>query len=142
MGHRLTTRSGHCFQCNPKQKAFEKKHGKSGYVYIAGSLRGKLLKIGTTDDVADRTRTLCSERYAGFSDWRILAKILTDDRGTLEDRALNRLIAYTVGDTIRLKEARRCSFDSAFTALAEVVGREREGEIELLAKDWRSYNFE
>jgi hypothetical protein len=26
-GHRLATRYGHCFQCNPKQKAFENKHG-------------------------------------------------------------------------------------------------------------------
>jgi hypothetical protein len=40
-----------------------------------------------------------------------------------------------------LKEARRCSFETALEALQMVVGREREDEIELLAKDWRDYDF-
>ncbi len=140
-GHRLTTRSGHCFQCNPKQKAFEKKHGRAGYVYIAGSKEGKLLKIGATDDVEDRTRTLCSERYAGCSDWKMLARVRTEARGKFEDRTLELLSAFGVGDSIRLTEARRCSFEIAFEALQSAVGRSREGEIELLAKDWRSYEF-
>jgi hypothetical protein len=123
MGNRLATRSGHCFQCNPKQKAFEEKHGKSGYVYIAGSRQAKLLKIGTTDDIADRTRTLCSERYAGFSDWRMLARVQTDKRGTFEDRTLDRLSAFAVGASIRLKESRRCSFEKAWKLYR--CGRER-----------------
>jgi hypothetical protein len=100
-----------------------------------------MIKIGTTDDVADRTRTLRSERYAGYSDWRMLAKVRIDNRGTFEDRTLDRLNAFAVGDAIRLKEARRCSFETALEALQAVVGGDRENEIELLAKDWRDYNF-
>lgn len=143
-GHRLTSRSGHCFQCNPKQKAFERKHGRPGYVYVAGSLRGKLLKIGTTDDLSDRLRTLCSEGaqgYAGFSDWRMLASIRTDNRGTLEDRVLARLRAFSIGADARVKEARRCSFELALEALQAEAGRERENQIELVEKNWQLYNF-
>ena len=46
-GHRLKTRGGHCIQCNTSRLGFQKPHDAEQYVYIAGSLSERLIKIGT-----------------------------------------------------------------------------------------------
>jgi hypothetical protein len=45
-GHKLRTRSGHCVMCNSAPLGFQKRNDLSGYVYVAGSKSGKLIKIG------------------------------------------------------------------------------------------------
>jgi len=46
--HRLRTRAGHCVQCDIKKLAFLRRHTKPAFVYIAGSLSGRVLKIGSS----------------------------------------------------------------------------------------------
>src|SRR6266545_1528099 len=54
MGHRLRTRAGHCIQCNPTNIAFQRREDTPGYVYIAGSLSGRVIKIGTAGGLNQR----------------------------------------------------------------------------------------
>lgn len=83
-GHRLRTRAGHCVQCDPKKIAFEGRHSKSGYIYIAGSLATRLVKVGGTASLSDRDRTLRDQGYGGAYDWRILYSVWVDDYGKSE----------------------------------------------------------
>jgi hypothetical protein len=114
----------------------------------AGHVTGRLIKIGHTSDVADRERTLCSEPYANFSDWRIVASVWIDKRGNLEDRTLARLDRYKVritsvreGQDVVQKEVRNCSFEIALEALAaELDGMARQREINLVP-NWKVYNW-
>src|SRR5260370_33669925 len=46
MGHRLRTRAGHCIQCKPTNIAFQRREDTPGYVDIACSLAGPVLKSG------------------------------------------------------------------------------------------------
>lgn len=74
-GHRIRTRAGHCFQCDPLKLVYQIRHSTSGYVYIAGTLAGRLIKIGTAKDIPQRERQLRAEGYAGFSDWVVLFSV-------------------------------------------------------------------
>src|SRR5262249_11568656 len=84
-GHRLRTRAGHCVQCDPKKLGYLRHHTSAGYVYIAGTLRGRLIKIGSADNPWQRLERLRAEKYGGFADWDVLAHVSIDKRGGLED---------------------------------------------------------
>jgi hypothetical protein len=58
-GHRLRSRPGHCIQCDTARIAFVKRHQASAYIYIAGSLESKLIKVGRCD--LARTPRLCAQ---------------------------------------------------------------------------------
>src|SRR5215212_3101491 len=53
-GHRLRTRAGHCVQCDPKKLAWVLRETACGQVYVAGSLEGRLIKIGCCFDWEQR----------------------------------------------------------------------------------------
>jgi hypothetical protein len=90
-GHRIRTRAGHCFQCDPLKLVYQIRHSKSGYVYIAGSLSGRVIKIGTAKYVGQREGQLRAERYAGYSDWTVLYAIHVSEAGRVEHDASARL---------------------------------------------------
>src|SRR3954467_15069268 len=71
-GHRLRTRAGHCIQCNPINIAYQRREDTPGYVYIAGSLSGRVIKIGTTGDLNQRENQMRGEGYGGSKDWIVL----------------------------------------------------------------------
>src|SRR5947209_3307686 len=71
-GHRLRTRPGHCAQCDPKKIAYQERFANPGYVYIAGSLAGRVVKIGTCINVPQRENQIRTEGYGGQSDWVVL----------------------------------------------------------------------
>src|ERR1700733_2095023 len=54
LSHRLRTRAGHCIQCKPLNIAFQRREDTPGYVYIAGSLSDRIIKIGTTGNIVQR----------------------------------------------------------------------------------------
>lgn len=84
-GHRLFTRSGHCIQCDTSKISYIRRFGDTGYVYIAASKKGRLLKVGSTSDVESRSSTLNSEGgYAGADDWVIIAYAKTPGMGRVE----------------------------------------------------------
>jgi hypothetical protein len=83
--HRLFTRKGHCIQCDTSKIAFIRRFGDAGYVYIAATPKGRLLKVGSTSDVTSRSSTLNTEGgYAGFDDWVIIAHAKIQSMGRVE----------------------------------------------------------
>ena len=91
-GHRLKTRPGHCAQCDTSKLARQTRYNTSGSVYIAGSLQTRLLKIGSTDNVELRERTLLYESgYASAPDWKLLFHTRVAKKGEVEAAALRSL---------------------------------------------------
>lgn len=72
------------------------RHDKRAYVYIAASYAGKLIKIGSSGDVADRANKLCEYLYGGFGDWQVLSTVATDAAGRIECDVHSRLLPYSV----------------------------------------------
>jgi hypothetical protein len=93
-GHTLRTRSGHCCQCNTAVLGFQKRNDSEGVVYIAGSLTGKIIKIGFSKAVEVREESLNRTRYAGFLDWKILFALRSKDAGKIENKANSILRPY------------------------------------------------
>lgn len=129
-GHRLKTRSHHCVQCNIINIAFQERYRSPGYVYIAGSLNGRVIKIGTASDITQRENQLRSERHAGFRDWEVLFFIRVDEAGRVEHEASARLASNKVfkeyvkdGFYQTAIEVLQCSFSDALSAIAGTVGQ-------------------
>lgn len=86
--HRLYTRAGYCMQCDTQKIAHMRAYEAQGYVYIAASISGKLLKIGATTAIESRNITLNREGgYAGYADWEIIAHAKTTKMGVTEFNA-------------------------------------------------------
>ena len=49
-GHTMRNRNGRCVQCNPASFAFERRYEQEAFVYIAGSIRKKIIKVGAIRD--------------------------------------------------------------------------------------------
>lgn len=101
-GHRIRTRAGHCAQCKPASIGFTARETLSGHVYIAGTLRGRLVKIGVAGDIAQRERQLRAERYGGFGDWLILVHVWVNDCGKIEREISDRIRGESSAATGRM----------------------------------------
>lgn len=129
-GHRLKTRPGHCAQCDTSKLARQTRYNTPGSVYIAGSLQTKLLKIGSTDDVEQRARTLQYERgYGAAPDWKLLFHARVARKGEVEAAALRSLNAYKVarhyvknGAHQEAAELLEVPFSKALVAVVDVIG--------------------
>ena len=123
----IRTRAGHCIQCNPARIAFALRDDISAFVYIAGSARAELIKVGLTTDLDARQRNLRIERWAGCSDWQVLAFVECPEAGRAE-RAAHALLStwstsceYSQGGTRHQScEVFRCDFADARDALLAV----------------------
>lgn len=145
-GHLLRTRAGHCIQCDPKKIAYMRRETVTGYVYIAGTLEGRLIKIGQTDDIERRAKRLKAESYGGFSDWRVLICVQVKNAGKTEREISSRISGKRVaggyfkdGEAQTAIEMIQCSFSSALSVFADetlaMVDREE------LVKIFRDYEF-
>lgn len=144
-GHRLRTRSNHCAQCNPAALAFQRRHRTKGFVYIAGSLTGRVVKIGGTESIRARFESLRSSAYAGLSDWELLRRVESDQYGLLEKAtqsllmSCQRVLPYVKNDKPQeATEVFACGFKTASMALdaatAKIGSRIQVGEVRLCAK--------
>jgi hypothetical protein len=70
-GHTLRTKSGHCLQCAPLNLTFSKRDNDGGILYIAYSAQSGYIKIGSSQSIDTRAKTLRQQNYGGFSDWVI-----------------------------------------------------------------------
>ncbi|EHR01237.1 GIY-YIG nuclease family protein [Bradyrhizobium sp. WSM471] len=145
-GHFIRTRAGHCAQCKPANIGFTARESASGYVYIAGSLLGRVIKIGVAGDMGQRARQLNSERYGGHGDWSVLIHVWVDDCGKIERTISDRIKGERVYATYwkdgleqTAKEMIQCSFSTAFKAYTEIVGS-IVNEQRYLAQ-WHEYEF-
>jgi hypothetical protein len=93
-GHELRSRKGNCIQCRPANIAFELRHHAAAYVYIAGSIIGKLIKIGSSKDPHNRLYIANLDSYAGLSDWQPLYSAYVPRAGKIETGVQSALSLY------------------------------------------------
>ncbi|WP_442590280.1 GIY-YIG nuclease family protein [Pedobacter sp. AW31-3R] len=88
------TIGGHCPQRDPSKIALALRENKPGYIYLGGSIKGGLIKVGSTSDSKDRIKNLNlhKSKLAGFEDWEILYEARTENLGKLE-RILNQKLS-------------------------------------------------
>lgn len=141
-GHRLTTRSGHCVECDPAKLAYSKRHSAAGLVYVAGSRALGCVKIGVTSDIEGRVRNLTSQSYAGVKDWEMLFYAEFKLAGAVEVAAQGKLAHHKVtrttskdGKQQETKEIFQCSFQDAYQAVAEAA--QAQG-VKPTGKAWRA----
>lgn len=76
MGHKLRTRSGHCFQCDPDKLRYLIRHYEDQYLYLAYSPSSKFIKVGIAKDLYQREDSLNETRYGDIDDWQIFLQRL------------------------------------------------------------------
>jgi hypothetical protein len=110
-----------------------------GYVYIAGSLSERVLKIGVTINIHRQQAYLRNRSYGGIGDWVLLYYVHVDNGGKVEHDARRRLKGYRQitwykkdRSSQRGREIVKCSFGRALGALLEVMPEERR------LKGWQS----
>jgi hypothetical protein len=128
-GHRLRTRSHHCVQCNTANLGFQNRYNSPGYVYIAGSYSGRVIKLGIARDIMQRESQLKSERHAGLDDWEVLFFITVGEAGRVENEASRRVKGRRVtaeyfkdGVLQTATEILEASYASALEAITQTVG--------------------
>lgn len=122
--HTIRDRNGHCIQCRTANIAFQKRSHKSGYIYIAGSIEGQLIKIGSTNSIEKRENSLKKSKYAGCQDWEILFYIFSNRSGLFEFLTICKLSKYITkkqyfkeGKPIIATEIFYCNFKKAYDAI-------------------------
>ncbi|MBR0993960.1 GIY-YIG nuclease family protein [Bradyrhizobium japonicum] len=145
--HRLRSRKGHCVQCNTAKLAYAARHNLEQYLYIAGSLQARLIKVGVCKNLLQRNRQICAERHGGAADWEIIYAVNVARAGEIEDRILDQLSPYSVdehywknGSLQKSIELRRCSISQALAVVhAELEGRPFDPAINW--RDKSAYEF-
>jgi len=120
--------------------AFRDRHYGPGYVYIAGSLSGRVLKIGTTWDVPRQQYRLNYVGYGSLNDWMMLYSVWVESgAGSVEHAARRQLQGYKTmrmykkdGSWQKGREIVRCSFSVAFEAISGLISEEAKSSA------WRS----
>jgi hypothetical protein len=115
-------------------------------VYIAGSLTGRVIKIGTAKDIPQRERQLRAERYGGFSDWIVLFSIWANEAGRVEYDASSRVGGRRIYRSYSKDGVEQTAIEvleAPFSA-AEKAIRESLGPIDTAAawESIRSYRYE
>lgn len=126
-GHTLRSRSSHCIQCNTARIAFQRRHESAGMVYVAGSLKGSIIKIGYTKDVQIREESLNRTGYAGYYDWIVLFAIRSINAGEVESRLDMALKNYSYsldylhdGGVQEANEIFKCSYLKCRQAMLDI----------------------
>lgn len=147
-GHTLRTRNNHCIQCDHARIAFMLRADARAYIYIAASAAGRLIKIGSSIDIADRTEKLNRYHYGGHQDWQILATADSPKAGRAESEAHATLSAFNVpGDYVRMGKKQkcyelfRCDFGDARHALSQALGKGVPLRIPDEARAMAAFNF-
>jgi hypothetical protein len=113
---------------------FRDRYYGSGYVYIAGSLSQRVLKIGTTVNIRQQEKRLRRTRYGDVGDWKLLYYVWVDEAGRVEHDARRRLLRYRQlrmydkeGHRQKGREIVGCRFGLALEALTGLLDEERKG---------------
>ena len=126
-GHTLRSRSGHCVQCNPAALGFQARFSATGFVYIAGSLSLKVIKVGFSGDVKSRISSLNHLNYGGASDWVCIYWIQCESAGNIEFGTHARLVKFAApttyirdGKPVNCLETFSCEAETAISTLNEI----------------------
>ena len=127
--HRFVISDGHCPQCSTTSLQNALKEYEDGYVYIIGSVKAGLVKIGLTTEIVKRVKSLngTASRFAGCDDWEMLFYAKTTKIGKtarlIREKLENYLDTrqYTKSDKPqKAAELFRCSYNKARQAYIEV----------------------
>lgn len=129
--HRFRTYGGnHCVQCHTSKIAYQKRRMTTGYVYIAGSERSKIIKIGGTGAIREREQSLCHVSYGGADDWKILCHTEVPRFGEVEGNVISALRPFALerqyikgGKRQMASEMFTCSYAVARQAMDDVLKR-------------------
>ncbi|UYO55185.1 hypothetical protein KQX61_07220 [Rhodopseudomonas palustris] len=116
------------------------RHNEPGYVYIAGSLSQRLLKIGTTVNIRSYQKYLNRTGYGGIRDWVLLYHVWVEAGGKIEHDARRPLLRKhqqlrmydKEGHIQKARELVDCRFSIALDALESLLTATQR------ASAWRS----
>ena len=94
--HSIRTISGDCPQCDTTKVTVALREHKNGYIYIAGSKKGSMIKVGSANETKARTPTfdISSAKYGGYDDWEVLFHARTITMGKIERLFQDKLSEY------------------------------------------------
>lgn len=117
-----------------------------GYVYIAGSLSHRVLKIGTTVNIRQQERRLQRTAYGSIEDWVLLYYVWVEEGGRIEHDARRALKRYRQlrmydkeGHRQKGREIVNCRFDIALEALTALLDDAQRADA---VKSWRTFEYE
>lgn len=95
-GHRLRTRAGHCIQCDTQRIAFQRRYSMPAIVYVAHTMSGDLIKVGSALAVERRIFILNNQSYGSFSDWGCVFWTEHQEAGRIEQTVHQLLSRFRV----------------------------------------------
>ena len=84
-GDRLRSRPSHCIQCDTSRIGYVKRHHDAAYIYVAGSLASKVVKVGSAIWPERRVGALNTRYCGGISDWVMLYDVKFESAGQDRD---------------------------------------------------------
>lgn len=148
-GHTLKSRQGHCIVCDTSDIAFYLRHYQEGFVYIAGSLSKKRIKIGATNNIEKREKYLNENKgYGNVNDWQILYYVKTLKMPHHEFALQNLLskyneppINYMLGKELKTAtEIYRCCYKKAYDTFLEYFSDNLKIS-KMLVSDFEKFKF-
>jgi hypothetical protein len=125
---------------------FRSRYYDPGYVYIAGSLSHRVLKIGTTVNIRQQERRLRRTAYGSIEDWVLLYYVWVDEGGRIEHDARRALKRYRQlrmydkeGHRQKGREIVNCRFGIALEALTGLLDDAQRADA---TKSWRAGEYE
>jgi hypothetical protein len=82
--HNLKTTSGHCPQCSPSVLALGRRHHTEGFIFVAHSKSAGATKVGVTENMDIRARTINVSDAGKRTDWVILFSAPCKEMGLME----------------------------------------------------------
>lgn len=126
--HNFITIGGDCPQVEVEKIAFALRENKTGYIYIAGSKRGELILVGSSNETKDRVViNTATFKYGGFDDWELLFHAKTETLGRVERLVQGQLkdykAAYQYEKSGKLQnggDLYRCSYNKAKDSIIDL----------------------
>ncbi|GEN71397.1 GIY-YIG nuclease family protein [Chryseobacterium lathyri] len=147
--HTIKNSKGQCVMCNSARISFQMREHEEGYIYIAGTLWGRKIKIGATTNYEKREKYLNENKGYGFhADWKILAAIKVDEMGLRERQIQIKLekyreygLNYYQGKELKKSnEAFRCNYEKAIDIFHE-LSREHKFHLKIFETNLSKYDF-
>jgi hypothetical protein len=118
--HRLMNKRGKCVQCDAALLGWTRRWIRHGFVYLAESPSTSLIKLGSCQDLGERSATLNDHTWAGASDWRMRHSFYTIAAEMFENAVGNRLSKFRCETTYwrynretTTREVFECSYQTA-----------------------------
>lgn len=93
-GHTMRTSGGVCVECKPDSLRFLKRYYSNGYVYLAGSIKEMVFKVGFSKNIDNREISLNEQGYGNIYDWKMLYYLEANNSGKLESEIHKSLNEY------------------------------------------------